>query len=39
MDQGAKLAAAMRKKLEEAPDKEVDVGVTVPKQLSTLIHK
>jgi hypothetical protein len=30
MDQGAKLAAAMRKKLEEAPDKEVDVGVTVP---------
>jgi len=29
-DQGAKLAAAMSKKLEEAPDKEVDVGVTVP---------
>jgi len=29
-DQGAKLAVAMSKKLEEAPDKEVDVGVTVP---------
>ena len=29
-DQGAKLAAAMSKKLEEAPYQEIDVGVTVP---------
>jgi len=30
LDQGAKLAAVMRKKLEEPPDKELDVGVIVP---------
>jgi hypothetical protein len=29
-DQGTKLAAAMKQKLEEAPDKDLDVGVAAP---------